>query len=150
MMNKKGTLVLRDIVFMMLIVSSIFVFTGLYVSEMAFNYDNDNMSDEWVLSGTNTIANSTFENVSADMDDAGNQIETGLLDLVTGGLAAMGDILLMIITAPNTIGNLVGGILTDLGVGYGLALIIKNLIIGILWAIVLFTIYSAFLRGGKI
>lgn len=150
MMNKKGTLVLRDIVFMMLIVSSIFVFTGLFVSEMAFNYDNDNMSDEWVLSGTNSIANSTFESVSTDMDDAGNQIETGLLDLVTGGLAAMGDILLMIITAPNTIGNLVAGILADLGVGYGLTLIIKNLIIGILWAIVLFTIYSAFLRGGKI
>jgi hypothetical protein len=73
------TLVLRDMVFMMMIVSAIFVLSGLFVSEMAFNYENDNMSSEWALKGTNTLANSTFystgQNVSdvgVDMGDAGS------------------------------------------------------------------------------
>ena len=149
-MNKKGSLVLRDIVFMMLIVSSIFVFAGLFVSEMAINYENLNMTDEWGDEKTNALAESMLEDTYGDMDDAGGEIGTGIWDLVIGGLKSIGGILEMIITAPNTIGNLLSGTLIDMNVGTTISLWIGYLVSGILWAIIIFTIYSAFLKGGKL
>lgn len=153
MMNKKGALVLRDVLFMMLIVSSIFVFSGLFVSEIAFNYGNTNMSDEWALTGTNTLANSTFYNAAEDINETADDItvgSTGIVSLIANQLEGVGNAVWLIVTAPNTIGSLVAGTLEDLGVGPSIAGIIRYLIVGVLWGIVIFTIASAFLRGGRI
>ena len=156
MMNKKGSLVLRDMVFMMMIVSAIFVLSGLYVSEMAFNYENDNMSDEWGIIGTNTLANSTFYSVGDDVSETGEDMgesPTGIFSLISSGasvLKGIGKALFMVLTAPNTIGDLVEATLEDMKVASGIASIIKYLIVIILWAIVIFTISSAFLKGGKL
>ncbi len=153
MMNKKGTLVLRDIVFMMMIASGIFIFAGLYVSEMAFNYGNTNMSDEWALTQTNTIANSTFYNTGSDINSTANDLNaeaTGIYSLITGTLDGLGSALFMVLTAPNTIGDLVGGTLEDAGVIPTVSSVIKYLLITILWGVVIFSIISAFLRGGKV
>jgi len=156
MMSKKGELVLRDVVFMMMIVSSIFVLSGLFVSEMAFNYDNDEMSDEWALTQTNVLANSTFydtgENVSLTGEALGSE-STGIWSLIessANALKGIGKALFMVITAPNTIGELVAGTLEDANVPSGIALTIKFLIVIIFWIIIIFTIVSAFLRGGKL
>lgn len=156
MMNKKGTLVLRDVMFMILIVSSIFVLAGLYVSEIALNYDNEVMADEWAISDTNTIANSTFYTTSEDLAKTGQSLgqnKTGIWKLIssaTGALDGIGNALFLVLTAPNTIGNLVSGTLIQANVPEAVALIIKWLIVTLFWAIIIFTIASAFLRGGKI
>ena len=152
-MNKNGSLVLRDMVFMMMIVSAIFVLSGLYVGEMASNYENDNMSDEWGIKGTNTLANSTFYDTGSDVGETAeglNDDTTGIFSLVTGTLKGIGDALFMVLTAPNTIGDLIGGTLFDMGVGTVVANIIKYLIVTILWSIIIFTVVSAFLQGGKV
>jgi len=150
MMNKKGSLVLRDVVFMMLIVSAIFVFAGLFVSEMSLNYENTNMTDEWGISKTNDLASSMLEDTSGDMESAGDSLGTGIWDLVIGGLKSIGGILEMVVTAPNTIGNLVSGTLVDIGIPSSMGSWIGYLISGILWAVIIFTIYSSFLKGGKL
>jgi len=156
MMNEKGSLVLRDMVFMMMIVSAIFILSGLYVSEMASNYENTNMSDEWGIRGTNTLANSTFYSVGSDISETGEDMgesPTGIFSLISSGagvLKGIGKALFMVLTAPNTIGDLVEATLEDIGVASGIASIIKYLIVIILWAIVIFTISSAFLKGGKL
>lgn len=153
MMNKKGGLVLRDIIFMMLIMSSIFIFAGIFVSEISQNYDNTNMSDEWALTQTNIIANSTFESTKTNLSNSKDTLSsegTGIIALIGGTLDGIGDILFMVLTAPNTIGDLVGGTLFDMGVGSAVSNTIKWLIVAILWGIVIFTIGAAFLQGGKI
>jgi hypothetical protein len=156
MMNKKGSLVLRDMVFMMMIVSAIFVLSGLYVSEMAFNYENDDMANEWGLTGTNTLANSTFYSVGDNVTTTGAGLSTnstGIWSLIEGAgntLSGIGKALFMVLTAPNTVGSLVSATLEDMGVASGVASIIKYLIVIILWGIIIFTISSAFLRGGKL
>jgi len=150
MINKKGALVLRDIVFMMLIMSSVIVFAGLFVSEMAVNYENTNMSNEWALKGTNTIAISMLNDTHNDMEEAGSKLGFGVWDLVIGGLKSIGNIIAMIITAPNTIGLLVAGTLVDANISTTATNWISGLVSGILWAIILFTIYSSFLKGGKL
>jgi hypothetical protein len=155
-MNKRGELVLRDVVFMMMMVSAIFVLSGLFVSDLAFSYDNTNMSSEWALSGTNTLANSTFydtgDNITSVGVDLGSK-STGiwaLISSVANSLEGIGDALFMVLTAPNTIGDLVGGTLEDAGVASSVSNIIKYLIVIVFWVIIIFTIVSAFLRGGKL
>jgi len=153
MISKKGSLVLRDVVFMIMIVSSIFVFAGLFVGEMALNYENDNMSDSWAATHTNIIANSTFYNTADNVTTTGtglNAEKTGIWSLVSGTLDGVGSALFMVLTAPNTIGNLVGGTLFDMGVSKSISDIIKMLIVIILWVIIIFTVISAFLPGEKL
>jgi len=149
MILKKGELILRDIVFVMFIVSAIIIFSGLFVSEMALNYDNTNMSDEWDIAGTNTFANSTFYDTSDDMDEIGTGLDSGVLGLIGGVLTSIGTIVGMIITAPNTIAMLVTGILEDFGLATSVAKVLYYLITGILWAIIIFVVYSFFAPGGN-
>ena len=155
MMNKKGTLVLRDVMFMMLIVSSIFVFAGLFVGDMATRYDNDNMSEEWAVAGTNTSSNSMFNDVGNDLNETGAEMSTestglwGLITSVANTLEGIGNVIFMVLTAPNTIGDLVYATLVGSTVPGGIAITIKYLIVGVLWGVILFGIASAFLKGGK-
>lgn len=156
MMNKKGALVLRDMIFMMMIVSSIFVLAGIFVKDIANNYDNTNMTNEWSSSQTNILSNSTFLDVGENVTDTGEGLSsqsTGIWSLIEGTgntLKGIGEALFMVLTAPNTIGNLVGGTLQDMGVASTIANIIKYLIVVVLWGVIIFTIASAFLRGGKL
>ena len=85
-----------------------------------------------------------------DMESAGDSLGTGIWDLVIGGLKSIGGILEMVVTAPNTIGNLVSGTLVDIGIPSSMGSWIGYLISGILWAVIIFTIYSSFLKGGKL
>jgi len=156
MMNKKGALVLRDMVFMMMIVSAIFVLCGIYVSDMATKYENTNMSNEWALTGTTELANSTFYDIGNDVSSTGDDLSqesTGIWSLIESAgntLKGIGKALFMVLTAPNTVGDLVSVTLEDVGVNSSVAGIINYLIVIVLWAVIIFTISSAFLRGGKL
>jgi len=156
MMNKKGALVLRDMIFMMMIVSAIFVFAGLFVSEMALNYENTNMTNEWALSQTNSLANSTFKHTAGNVSSVGTDLGSTtsgiaqLINSITGALTGIGKGLFMVLTAPNTIADLVRGTLIDARVPFYLAESIRWLIVTILWAVVIFTVYTAFMKGSKV
>ncbi len=155
-MNKKGALVLRDMVFMMMIMSAIFVLAGLYVGDMANNYGNTNMTNEWAITGTTSLANSTFYNVGDGVAETGSELgsdSTGIWSLIEGvgnTLKGIGKALFMVLTAPNTVGDLVSATLEDMGVNSSVASIINYLIVIVLWGVIIFTIASAFLRGGKL
>ena len=149
MMLKKGEIILRDIVFMMFMVSAIFIFAGLFVSEMAYNYDNTNMSGEWDIGGTNIFANQTFYETSSDMNETATGLSGGVWSLVSGVYKSIGTIITMILTAPNTIASLVTGILEDFGLATSVAKILYYLITGIFWAIIIFVVYSFFAPGGN-
>lgn len=156
MMNKKGALVLRDMVFMMMIVSGIFVLAGIFVSDMADNYSNTNMTDEWGIKGTNTLANSTFYETGESVKDVSDDMKdksTGIFSLIDGAgnvLKGIGSALFMVITAPTTISDLVYTTLLDAGTPITVAEMLKYMILIVLWGIIIFTIASAFLRGGKL
>jgi len=148
-MLKKGEIILRDIVFMMFIVSAIFIFAGLFVSEMAYNYDNTNMSSEWSIRGTNIFANQTFYNTSFNMNKTATGLSGGVWSLVSGVYKSIGTIITMILTAPNTIASLVTGILQDFGLATSVAKVLYYLITGVFWAIIIFVVYSFFAPGGN-
>jgi hypothetical protein len=156
MRNKKGV-VLRDILFMMLITSSIIVFAGFFVSEIANNYDNTDMANEYLGGKTNILGNQTFFTTKGNVTDSGQVLadeSTGIYSFTTGTLTGIGQILGMVLLAPNTIGDLIAGMLEDMGVvsegSEGLATTIKWTIVVILWILIVLTIVSAFLQGGKL
>lgn len=151
MINKRGSLVLRDIVFMMLIVTSIFIFAGLFVVEMGNNYDNTNMTNEWIGSNINLAGNSSFYDTSDQLNDTASDLDGGLINLLSGGLDAIGGTLRMVLLAPVTFGEIVSSTLEDAGLGGNtLATTIKFLIAGILYGIIIFSVASAFLQGGRL
>lgn len=156
MMNKKGALVLRDMIFMMMMVSAIFVLCGIFVSDISLKYENTNMTSEWGLTGTTDLASSTFYSVGEDVRETGNALgeeATGIYALLKGAgqvLDGIGKALYMVLTAPNTVATLVSSTLEDTGVNSTVADIINYLILIVLWAVVIFSISSAFLRGGKL
>ena len=153
MINKRGTIVLRDIVFMMLIVSVIFIFAGIFVSEMADDYSNTDMESEWAITGTNSISDSIFYDTVENVSDTGNELkdeDTGILSLLGGALTGAGKALFLVLNAPGTIADLVAGTLEDMEIGTGIIKPLTLFIKTILWAIIIFTIASAFLPGGNI
>ena len=150
MISKKGSLVLRDVVFMMLIVSAIFVFAGLFVNEMAINYENTNMTDEFGDDKTNSFAQSMLNDTHNDLNTEADDMDTGILDLIKELLTSIGGIVKMVLTAPNTIGGLLTSTLEDMLVPDTISIWTGRFVAGILWAIILFTIYSSFLKGGKL
>jgi hypothetical protein len=156
MMSRKGAIVLRDVVFMMMMVSAIFVLCGFFIQDMAVNYDNDNMSSEWALTGTNVTGNSMFYDTAGEVSDVGQGLATeatglyALVSSIVNALDGIGDALFMVMNAPSTIGNLVSGMLEDAGAPSALASMIKWLIVTVFWGVIIFTIISAFLRGGKL
>ena len=151
MMNKKGTLVLRDIVFMMLMVSAIFIFCGIFVSDMANSYSNSNMSSEWVDTGTATLGNSTFYDTVSGLSDKGEELKDesgGFWDVISGAVDAIGSTIALVFSAPALLANLVGSTLTDMGAGETVGNVITYLIAAILYGIIIFTIVSLFSKGG--
>lgn len=156
MINKKGTLVLRDVMFMMMVVSVIFVLTSFFVGEMANNYQNTEMADEWSQSGINVSGNSMFYDTSDDITLVGTELsnnETGIWQMISSvanSLDGLGNALVMVLTAPNTIGGVVSSILQNAGAPLIISNVVKYFIVIIFWIIIIFTIISAFLRGGKL
>ena len=151
MMNKKGIVILRDILFMMLMTTAIFIFAGIFIGEMADNYDNTNMSTEWVATGTSTLGNSTFYDTASDLTTEGEGLggsSGSFLAALSGAIEAVGSSILLVITAPSTIANLVGSTLIDMGASELVGNVIKYLIAAILYGIIIFTIVSLFSKGG--
>ncbi len=135
---------------MMMIMSSIFIFAGFFVSDMANNYENTGMSNEWASTGINTSSNTLFDDTASNVSDVGENLreESGIWAFLQSKLEGIGDTLFMILTAPTTIANFIAGVVSSAGAPYALVLIIKILLNTILWGIVIFTIASIFTPGG--
>ena len=150
-MNRKGELLLRDLFFMMIIFTGIILGASIFIGEMATEYENTNISDEYAGSSLYSEGNSSFYSVAQELEELGEEMSNGgILALVGGGLEAGGKVLLAVIGFPTDIGNMAESTLISLEVSDFLASIIGTLITTLIWVIIVFTIISAFLSGGKI
>ena len=156
MHDKKGEVVLRNIVIMVIIFAAMLILISLFVIDMSGpnNYDNQEMLEEYEALGTSTIGttllnvnlNETVDSVIANSDAA-----AGSVNVLTGVISGAGAILKAVITAPIYIGNALTYILTDTGfVPNSMVIILKNIIASILYIVIGFVIVSALLRGGRV
>ena len=149
-MNKRGGLVLRDIMFMLLIVTIVVVLASVFVDDLSTNYDNpNNMSTEFQDSPVYLISNSTFFSTGDDLEDMSEKVDGGLWEMIGGGLNAAVQVMQAVIMAPNTFGDLIFEWLLQLGVPTTFAFSIGIFIKSLLYGLIVFVIISAFLPGAN-
>jgi len=148
-MNKRGGLVLRDIIFMMVMFSGIIAMSSILVTQMADTYDNTNMSAEF---NQDELGSEQLEDDSNQWEGIAEDLsgENGIPALVGGGLEALGVILIETIKAPATFSNMVTNGLGIIGVNENLQDIAGLVLTTLLYALIAFAIAKVFLRGGDI
>ena len=151
MMNKKGSLVLRDVLFLILIFTGIILFASIFVNELAITYEDTEMGDEFAGSDLYAnISNVWGKTTDSAQSQAQNMSSTGIPSLVSGGLGSIGKVLLEIASAPITFAEMIKSVLLSLNVPTTIIEIIGVLIIAVLYILIVFIIVSAFLQGGKL
>lgn len=147
--NKKGTILLRDVMFMMFTFAGIIALAGILVSEMGNEYDNDAMvsSYNYDTMGSDTLENnaSVWEGIAEDLSG-----ENGIIQMVDGGLDAIFQILKEVIKAPATFANMITSTLDIIGVSDELQDVAGFILSAILYIIIIFGIVKVFLKGGDI
>lgn len=158
MMIKKGEVLLRDVVFIMLIMSSVLIFASTFVTEMANNYDNSDMLSEYTLTNLSMSADNpgmlgsldtSISNSSAQLQNTADE-GTGLWTIITGAKDVVSTIIWTFLSAPYQLGGLIGQMIMDMGATEGIASLIQWTITLALWIVVIFAIITAFLQGAKI
>lgn len=152
-MNKKGALVLRDIIFMLIIFSGILVLSSLIVNNMAGEYSNTNMSTEYYANnsighlGDEGLANIT-SSIKIMTNETGSSI--GVWDFVTGSIGGLKTVLVTVLESPIYVGTALTKIMTALRIPSEIIYPVSNIVIYLIYGVVIFVIVSAFLRGGKV
>ena len=153
MMNKKGSLVLRDIMFMLVIFSGILALSSVLVVDMAHEYSNDNMNTEYYASDSiGSLGDEGLVNVSASIQTMKNETEgsVGSWELVTGAVKGIGTVLFTVLKSPVYVGRALTTMMVALRIPTSIAFIVGNITIFLIYVVIIFVIMSAFLRGGKV
>jgi len=149
MMNKKGAIVLRNLVFMLIIFSTILVLISLFVVDISREYGNTNMETEYnAVGGIGKMGATVATNISEDLEDMKEFTDdsVGSFNLVTGTITGIGSVLGIVIKSPIIIGNVITSVFVTLGMGTTISEYLGNLMIGLIYTIIVFVILSAFLR----
>jgi len=156
MMNKKGALVLRDIMFMLIIFGGILALSSLVVVNMASEYDNEDMNTEYYAENSiGSLGDEGLVNVSASIEEqldetTGEDGMIGSFSLITGAIKGIGTIISVVVKTPVYIGDALDTMLTALRVPDTLSLIMGKIVTSLIYVVIIFVIMSAFLRGGKV
>jgi len=150
MMNKKGTIVLRNVMFMIILFAGVMTLSALFITSMATEYLNDEMVDEFRSLGN--IGGEMLTDLDRNVTLMANETvkATGSFALVTGIVNGAGTILFTVLTFPVMVSNVVATLFTSLGVPDQVADVIKFMISLTLYSIIIFVIISSLLKGGKV
>lgn len=147
MKSKKGSMVLRDVIMMIIVFTGIISFCAIFVNEIGTSYDNVNMTTSY---NQDTIGKTQLENSSNKWETIGQNLNGNLLEMLLGTLQAAKEILTQVLKAPATFSNMLMSILGDIGVSGAITNVLGFIITAVLYILIVFTIISAFLQGGKL
>ncbi len=148
-MNKKGELVLRNVIFMIIIFSGIIALASLLVTQMGNTYDNTDMTNSY---NQDTIGKSQLTETGSAWEKIGEDLsgKNGIATLLLGGLKAAGMVLLEVLKAPITFSNMLVSILDTFAISESLKDIIRFILIASLYVVIIFGIIKVFLKGGDV
>ena len=156
MMNKKGALVLRDIMFMLIIFAGVMALASLFVYSMSSEYENADMGSEYDSSGVGNLGNILLGNsnttnivMNEQTSNSSNSL-LGSLESDTGAIHGAGAIFVEVLKAPLYVGNSLEIILNALMIPDKVSSIVKAIVNFLIYAIIIFVIISALLKGGKV
>jgi len=144
MMNKKGSMVLRNIIFIIIIFSGVIALSSVFVNEMGDTYSNTNMTSSY---NQDVLGNEQLNETSTRWHEIGENMNDNIL---LGTIQATWELLKETLTAPITLGDILEEVLIDFNVDKPLSNIFGYILAGVLYVIIIFVIGSAFLQGGKL
>jgi len=148
MKNKKGELVLRNIIFMIIIFSGIIALSSIFVNQMGETYvDYTNMSSSY---DQDTIGSSQLNETGSKWEEIAENLQGNVFEMLLGTLKAAGEIIKQVIIAPVTFSNMLTSILEDFGVEESITNVLGFILTSVLYILIAFAIVTAFLKGGKI
>ena len=148
-MNKRGALVLRDIMFMLIIFSGVLALSSVFVVNMSDEYSNDDMHTEYYADDSiGSLGDEGLVNVSHSVNILSNETSenVGTWDILSGASTALKTVLL----SPVYVGKALTTLMTALRIPVTISLIVGNIAIFLIYVVIIFVIMSAFLRGGKV
>ena len=145
--NKRGDMVLRDIVFIIIIFTGIVALLSIFVGQIGTTYeDYTNMSIEY---NQDDIGDSQLNETGDRWQEISISLTEGnIIERLWGTAEAAGEIILEIVKAPATFSDLVSTILDDLGVQKDLTNSLSFILTATLYILIAFVIITAFLPGG--
>jgi len=147
--NKKGAVLLRDVMFFIFLFSGIIALSSIFVSEMGTEYDNVDMISSYnqdAIGGSTLVSEgSKWENIAEDMSG-----ENGVIKMLTGTLEAIGNVLFEVLKAPATFATMLTSTLDIFGTSEEFQNVAGFILSGILYIVIIFGIVQVFLRGGEI
>jgi len=159
-MNKRGAIVLRDIMFMLIIFSAVLALSSVLVLSMSDEYSNTDMRTEYYANDSvGNLGDSMFVNVSSTMETMKNKTESsvdnddsllGSFTSVTGVIQGAATILKAIVSSPVYVGEALTTMMVAVNIPSLISVILGNTIIFLIYAIIIFVIVSALLKGGKV
>lgn len=151
-MNKKGALVLRDLIFMFIIFSGVMTLSALLVINMGSEYSNTNMTTEFSDNNIGSLGNTTLTNISLSIQDMKNETDSsvGSLSIVTEAILGIPKVLVTVLKSPILAGDVVEDLMVSLNVPGKIPSITATIITLLIYAVIIFVIVSAFLKGGKV
>lgn len=149
----RNGMVMRDLIFMIILFTGIISLSVVVVGDFATTSENPNMSSELQ---SDEIGIDKLNETATDWEEIGQKLsgDQGIIALASGSLDATGTILLEAVTAPITFAGFLESITYSMIPGLSgdsiIVSIMKFIIIALIYALVVFTIITAFLQGGKI
>ena len=152
MINKKGTLALRDIMFMLAVFGVIMVLGSIFVFNMADEYSVGNMSQDYRDIGLSKLSDDLIIKMDTNVEGMTNSTETatGSFTSALGIINGIGNILVTVLKTPFVIRNTLQILMTSIGVPSLISNVVSTFIILILSIIIIFVIASSLLKGGKV
>jgi len=150
--NKKGEMVLRDIIFMMVIFSGVMIFASLFVNDMADGYGNTNMSAEFAGTEVAKEGSSLFYGLQKNISIMTNETEKGINEGgtgIVGTLKSAWTIIMMVVKSPIYFGNAITAALNTLMIPAVVATPVGIIISLGLYVLIIFTIISLFSSGSS-
>jgi len=145
-MNRKGGMVLRNVIFIVIIFSGIMALSSIFVSEMSFSYNNTNMSSSY---NQDLIGETQLNETASTWQDIGEKLQGNLLEMLLGTLQAAGRVLTEVLFAPATFSSILVSVLESFGVSGSITNILGFILAASLYVLIIFVIISSFLKGGK-
>lgn len=150
-MNKKGSMLIRNVMFTVLIFGTLLALMTIFVTQMATEYENTSLQNEYSrIQGNSSFLNNLIATESSDLDDQLQANKDGTLGLLVTGALGIGSFLLSILLLPFTIGGYIGFLTDQLGIPFVVGTIIKGVITTVLYIVIIFGIFTALSRGGKV
>ncbi len=158
-MNKKGTIILRDVMFMIILFGGVMSLMSLVVLDMATEYSNTNLTTDYNALGVSGLGDTVSSDINKTIttqreatlgEGEGEEgtieaIGIGDIDIIRGASAIVGGVF----KSPTIIKNALSVMLADLGVPIGVVNIVAIMIIGLILIVIIFGIITALLKGGK-